>query len=103
LEAVAAAITASSASAALAFLAFHFFHNFQVAQPTPPIIIKLISTYRALSVLLICTIVVDVDVDEVILKAGISAIRTLIASVEVVEAVGVGLGVEVAESDDIPV
>jgi len=54
-------------------------------------------------VLVTCTIVVEVDVDELILNAGICAIRTLIASVEVVEAVGVGLGVEVAESDAIPV
>jgi hypothetical protein len=47
--------------------------------------------------------VVDVDVDEVILNAGISAIRTLIVSVEVVEGVGVGVGVEVAEADAVPV
>ena len=46
---------------------------------------------------------VEVEVDEVILKAGSCAIRTLIASVDVVEGVGVGLGVDVAESDAIPV
>jgi hypothetical protein len=37
------------------------------------------------------------------LKAGISAIRTLIARVEVVEGVGVGVGVEVTEADEVPV
>jgi hypothetical protein len=47
--------------------------------------------------------VVEVDVDEVILNAGISAIRTLIVSVDVVEGVGVGVGVEVAEADAVPV
>jgi len=37
------------------------------------------------------------------LKAGIWAIRTLIARVEVVEGVGVGVGVEVTEADEVPV